>query len=127
MIILSNLSEKSQLPSFFGMAFQLIFILLIFALVLYLSYYFTKFIAGAKIKNMRRANMKVIETISIGFNNLHIVQVNKQYFLLSSSKEGIRMLAELDKDGIQIEDIEPSFDKYFKNKIKETKGGKYEK
>lgn len=133
MFILANISEKSQLPSFFGMAFQLIFILIIFGVVLFLSYYFTKFIAGSKIKTMKKTNMKIIETISIGFNNVHIIQVNNQYFLISSSKEGIRMLSKIDGEGLKIEEepnLQMPFDKYFQKyteKIKQKKGGKDEK
>lgn len=134
MIILSNLVPKSQSPNFLGMAFQLIFLIIIFIVVIFLAYYSTKFIAGAKLKNMTKNNMKIIETISIGFNHLHIIQVNNQYFLISSSKEGIRMLAEIDgKDLILLDNQSTSlpFEKYLKQyfdniKTKHKKGGKYE-
>lgn len=135
MIICSNLLPKSQSPNFLGMAFQLIFLIIIFIVVIFLAYYSTKFIAGAKIKNMARNNMKIIETISIGFNHLHIIQVNNQYFLISSSKEGIRMLSEIDgKDLILNNNQNTSlpFEKHLKQyfdsiKTKDKKGGKYEK
>ncbi len=134
MIILSNLVPKSQSPNFLGMAFQLIFLIIIFIVVIFLAYYSTKFIAGAKLKNMTKKNMKIIETISIGFNHLHIIQVNNQYFLISSSKEGIRMLAEIDGKDLTLVDnqsVSLPFEKYLKQyfdniKTKNKKGGKYE-
>ncbi|WP_250278431.1 flagellar biosynthetic protein FliO [[Clostridium] colinum] len=134
MILLSSITQKSQPLNFLGMAFQLIFLILIFIFVIFLAYYSTKFIANAKIKNMTKNNMKIIETISIGFNYVHIIQVNKQYFLISSSKEGIRILTEIDgKDLIINENNSQSlpFEKYLKQyfnntKEKGKKGGKYE-
>ena len=132
MIILSNIVQKSQSTSFLEMAFQLIFIIFIFVVVVFLAYYSTKFIAGAKIKTMSKNNMKVIETISIGLHHIHIVKVNKQYFLISSSKEGIRMLSEINGYDLIIQDNtnQLPFDKQLKqyiNNIKDKKGGKYEK
>ena len=132
MIILSNIVQKSQSTSFLEMAFQLIFIIFIFVVVVFLAYYSTKFIAGAKIKTMSKNNMKVIETISIGLHHIHIVKVNKQYFLISSSKEGIRMLSEINGDDLIIQDNpnQLPFDKQLKqyiNNIKDKKGCKYEK
>ncbi len=135
MIILSNMIQKSQSLNFLGMAFQLIFLIIVFVIVILLAYYSTKFIAGTKIKNMKKNNMKIIESISIGFNHIHIIEVNKQYFLISSSKEGIRMLSEIDGNNLILSssdvDIFP-FDKCFKEylnnvKTKVKKGGKYEK
>ncbi len=135
MIILANIAQKSQSTSFLEMAFQLIFLIFVFVVVIFLAYYSTKFIAGAKIKNMSKLNMKVIETISIGFHHIHIIQVNKQYFLISSSKEGIRMLSEINGDDLIINDnnninqlpFEKQLKQYINNiKSKDKKGGKYE-
>lgn len=134
MIILSNIT-KSQSLNFLGMAFQLILLIIIFIFVIFLAYYSTKFIASFKIKNMTKNNMKILETISIGYNNIHIIQVNKQYFLISSSKEGVRMLSEIDgsdliftQDNLQHIPFEKHFKQHFKkSKTEEKEGGKYEK
>ena len=134
MVLLSNVIQKSQTPNFLEMAFQLIFLIFVFVVIIFLAYYSTKFIAGSKIKNMSKNNMKVIETISIGFNHIHIIQVNKQYFLISSSKEGIRMLSEINGDDLIInQDNVPTlpFEKHLKQylnniRTKYKKGGKYE-
>ena len=134
MVLLSNVIQKSQTPNFLEMAFQLIFLIFVFVAIIFLAYYSTKFIAGSKIKNMSKNNMKVIETISIGFNHIHIIQVNKQYFLISSSKDGIRMLSEINGDDLIInQDNIPTlpFEKHLKQylnniRTKDKKGGKYE-
>ncbi len=134
MIILANIAGKSQSTSFLEMAFQLIFLIFVFVVIIFLAYYSTKFIAGAKIKTMTKNNMKVIETISIGLHHIHIIKVNKQYFLVSSSKEGIRMLSEISGEDLIITDnnnelpFEKQLKQYINNmKSKDKKGGKYEK
>lgn len=134
MIILTTIEVENNSSSFLGLGWQLLSIILVFAFVLLLAYYSTRFVAGAKIKNMKKTNMKVVETISLGLNHIHIIKVGKQHFIISQSKEGIRMLSEIDGEELIINDeIElPSFKKYLKkqmNNVKSNtkKGDKYEK
>lgn len=127
MVILSNVVQKSQSPNFLGMAFQLIFLIIIFLVIIFLAYYSTKFIAGTKIKNMQKNNMKILETISIGFNHIHIIQVNNQYFLISSSKEGIRLLSQINGEDLiipQQDNTNLNFEKYFKEYVTKFKNKK---
>lgn len=134
-ILLTKANGLNSAFSYVGMFFQLVFLIFVFLLVIFLAYYTTKIFAGAKMKTMRNSNMKIIETISIGFNNLHILQINEKYFLISSSKEGIKYLKELDNNDIIIEDkevilttFEENFKSYLKKIItKEKTGGKDEK
>lgn len=134
-ILLTKTNGASSFFSYVGMFFQLIFLIFAFLVILFLAYYTTKIFAGAKMKTMKNNNMKIVETISIGFNNLHILQINEKYYLISSSKEGIRYLKELDKEEIVIENKELSlipFEENFKSylekfKTKEKPGGKNEK
>ena len=121
MIILANIAGKSQSTSFLEMAFQLIFLIFVFVVIIFLAYYSTKFIAGAKIKTMTKSNMKVIETISIGLHHIHIIK-------------GIRMLSEISGEDLIITDnnnelpFEKQLKQYINNmKSKDKKGGKYEK
>lgn len=79
---------------------QLLSFILIFAFILILAYYFTKFLAGYKIKSMKKQNINVIETISIGNANIHIIKACGEFFLISSSKEGIRFLTKVDGENI---------------------------
>lgn len=134
-ILFTKTNGVSSVFSYAEMFFQLIFLIFAFLFVLFLAYYTTKIFAGAKMKTMKNNNMKIVETISIGFNNLHILQINEKYYLISSSKEGIRYLKELDKEEIIIENkdiplvpFEEKFKSYLeKFKTKEKTGGKDEK
>lgn len=119
-----------------GSFFQIIFLLFVFVVILILTYYTTKLFANSKIKSMKKTNMSIIETISIGFNHIHILKVSERYFLISSSKDGIKLLSELDENvkiitnsdnntGLPFEEsLKNCFDKL---KSKGKSGGKYEK
>lgn len=134
-IVLLNMTNPNTSSQYLGMLFQLIFLIVVFVIVIFLAYYSTKFIAGAKMKTMKNSNMKIIETISVGFNNLHILNINDKYYLISSSREGIKYLTELNKDDIIISDknfnsksLENNFKSYLeKFKSKSNLGGKNEK
>lgn len=80
---------------------ELIFLILIFCVVLALAYYSTRLIAGAKLKNMKKGNMQIVETIAIGTSHLHILKVYERYFLITSQKDGIRILSEIDYPKVQ--------------------------
>lgn len=110
-----------------GNILQIMFLIIMFCVIIFLTYYSTKLIAGAKIKSMKNTNMEIIETITIGFGHIHIVKANKQYFLISQTKAEIRILSEIDGEGLKIkEKIQHiPFEKYFKNSMK--KGEKDEK
>lgn len=115
-----------------GIFFQILSIFFIFLFVIFLAYISTKIIAGSKIKTMKGKNMQIIETISLGFNNLHILKINEKFYLISSSKEGIRYLTELNREDLSLENFENtlSFEEnlkiYLKN-VKDKIGGKNEK
>lgn len=76
--------------------------------------------------------MQIIETISLGFNSLHILKINEKFYLIGSSKDGIRYLTELDKEDISLENFinKISFEENLKIYLKNAKdklGGKNEK
>ena len=134
-ILFTKISGESSAFSYLEMFFQLISLIVIFLIVIFLAYNTTKIFANTKTKSMKNNNMKIIETISIGFNHLHILQINQKFYLISSSKEGIKYLAELDKSDIIIQEHSnslPNFEVNFKSyleklKTKEKTGGKNEK
>lgn len=137
MFILYNLSDTgftTSTVSTFEIILQLLFIVFIFALILFLATFSTRIIGGNKMKTMRNNNMKVMETISLGTNYLHIVKVAEQYFLVSSSKEGVGMMTELKSEGLNFEENFEifSFEERLKNciqnfKAKDKIGGENEK
>ncbi|MFI3230414.1 MAG: flagellar biosynthetic protein FliO [bacterium] len=120
MFILANdlLLQEASNSSSISMVGSFLSLILIFIFVLVLAFYTTKFIGSSKAKMMSKGNIKFIETVSVGgISQLHIIKVGSQYFLISSSKDGIRMLSEISGDEL----ITQNFDKYLKNSDSDIK------
>ena len=90
-----NLLLSSSLDSFF----KLISVLLIFVLVLVLTYVTTYWIGNVQKKKFSNKNLKVIETISVGSNKyISIVEVGTVYLVVSIGKDEVYMLTRLSRD-----------------------------
>lgn len=90
-----NLLLSSSLDSFF----KLISVLLIFVLVLVLTYVTTYWIGNVQKKKFSNKNLKVIETISVGSNKyISIVEVGTVYLVVSIGKDEVHMLTRLSRD-----------------------------
>lgn len=129
MILFTLIPNKTSFGSIF---LQLLSLIIIFLIIVFMAYYVTKTFANTKLNSMKNNNMKIIETISIGFNNLHILKINEDYYLISSSKEGIRYLTMLNKESISELPLQENlsntnFKNYINKFIKTNDGGKNEK
>lgn len=113
MFILASLLEDTSPSGSINMMAEFLSLILIFIFILILAFYTTKFVGTSKSKMMSKGNIKFIETTSVGLNQMHIIKVGNQYFLISSSKDGIRMLSELSGEDLITQD----FEKYLDNKI----------
>ena len=111
--------------STFRMIAQLFFILIVFAIIIVLAIYVTKLVGGAKYTHRGNDNLKLMDSISLGFQNgIHLLKVGKKYVLLGITKDRITFLCELneneiDEAGIEAED-KPSFETYL-NRIMNKK------
>ena len=90
-----NLLLSSSLDSFF----KLISVLLIFVLVLVLTYVTTYWMGNLQKKKFSNKNLKVIETISVGSNKyISIVEVGTVYLVVSIGKDDVHMLTAVCRD-----------------------------
>lgn len=79
--------------------FQLVGILLVFLLVLALTYLVTKWIAGYQQGITANKNIRVIETFRVSSNKfIQIVQIGKKYLAISVCKDTVNVLAELTEE-----------------------------
>lgn len=122
MFVLYSLTEANSL-SMFDVMLQFLFVAVIFIFILFMAIITTRLVGGGKMKTMKNNNMKVMETIAIGTNYLHIVKVSEQYFLVSSSKEGIRMMSELELEEFNFGENQETFqfEKHLKSYINNFK------
>jgi len=116
---MDGLYESNGFMSFLKM----IYILIVFFIVLGISYYFSRFI-GRRASGKNRF-MKLIETLSLGNDkHLHIIKVCNEYYLISSSQKGICLVDKLAdesfKEQITNDDSYGDFDSYLDNAYDNT-------
>lgn len=97
---------------------KVIYIIVIFFIVLVISYYFSKFIGKRAIG--KNKHMKLIETLSFGNDrHLHIVKVCDEFYLISDSQKGMCLVDKLTdeklKDQLVNNDGFSDFDSYLNN------------
>lgn len=81
-------------------------IILAFAVVIAILLLTTKYLAY-KTKTLQKGNyMHIVETLSLGVNNrLHLIKVDKEFFIISSSNKNIEFLARVNIEDYQEEEI----------------------
>ena len=111
---------------------QFFYIILIFAAIILMAYFVTKWIAGAKMGNKTgKGNIKLMESYPITMQaSLQLLKVGRKYLLVGVTKDRLCLLTELNEEDIQIESqsaqvlpFESILKRYvpsFTNKIKDS-------
>lgn len=99
---------------------QFFTVLLIFAGVLALTYFTTRFVAGYQKSKMSSGNINVLETFRISNNKyIQIVRVGDKVFAVAFAKDSVTLLGELNEDSLSFpesgEDFSMDFKEVFKN------------
>lgn len=95
-ILSANLSGENNV-------FQLIGLLIVFILILVVTYYTTRFVAGVKTGVTKNSNFKVLETYRLSQNKyLQLIQIGTKYFVIAVSKDNVNFLAELNENDIYL-------------------------
>lgn len=102
---------------------ELVFLLILFALILAACVVTTRFVAGRQMQRSKNSNFKPLETYQIAQNRyLQLVQVGTRYFVISVTKENVSFIAEMKEDEITIrEDSGLGMQKSFKDILSEFK------
>lgn len=78
---------------------QLVSVLLVFVLVLTITYFVTRWIAGYQKVRMKCKNLQMIETIPVGNNKMIcLIKAGVQYLVVSVGKDEIHLLTSLRED-----------------------------
>ena len=84
---------------------QLLFVLVIFAGVLFVTYLVTKWISGYQKGAQAGSNVKIIETVPISNGKyIQIVRIGDRYVALGVWKDGIVNLCEVDEQTLIMDD-----------------------
>ncbi len=90
-----NILLASSLDSFI----QLVGVLLIFAFVLVITYFTTKWMGGYQKAHIHNKNLQIVETIRVGNNKMiTIVAAGKKYLVVAIGKDEVQMLTELSEE-----------------------------
>lgn len=93
---------------------QLLNVLLIFVVVLGLTYFTTRWIAGFQKTQMHNKNLQIIETLKITQNKyIQIVRAGEVYLVIAISKDQVTLLAKLKDDELDKLDMESLENKDF--------------
>ena len=84
---------------------QLITTLLIFAFVLFITFWTSKFIAGYEKQKMMTGNMEVVETLRIAPGKyLQVVRAGQQYFVIALGKDTVSFIAQLSPEELNLKE-----------------------
>ena len=110
---------------------MIFFTFLAVVLILFLSYWFTKYIGVRAMKNRNSRHMQIVDRLSISQDkSILVLKVEKNYYLLSLSQSGLSLIKELeniDEDAFQDmpemqgkmeHDFKEVLSQYFTNKKK---------
>lgn len=125
-----SVNTSSTQGSAFAMVAQLFFILVVFIAVVALAIFTTKWIAKSKYSAKGSGNLKIVESMSMGYQGgIHLLKCGKKYILLGIVKDRITVLSELEEDQIETYENEsvPAkkvFERYLTNFLQKNGNGK---
>ena len=98
------LTESGQLDSFV----QFVTVLLLFLMVLLITYGVTRWISRIQKTQMMGRNMEMVDTMRISSSKyLQIVRAGDKYFVVAVCKDTVTMLTEISKESLVLETGEP--------------------
>lgn len=93
------------MPNMWNYFFGLFYFLILFAAILFLAYVSTKFLGVKVSRGMKGKYIKVVDSITLGFDKqVYLVKVGDQLLLISSSNKNIRFITHLDKNLITLDE-----------------------
>ena len=97
-------------------------LLLIFAFVIAVCYFTTRYIANIQRGRINSSSIKIIETMRIATNKyLQIINVGSKYFLIAVCKDTITYISELESDDISAAAANPQEIPGFKDILEKAK------
>lgn len=78
---------------------QLISVLVVFVLVLLLTWFVARWIAGYQKIQMQNQNLRIVETLKLSMNSyIQIIEIGDVYLVIAVSKDHVEKLTELSKE-----------------------------
>lgn len=107
MIIATNLGLKGVT--------QLLTLIVVFIIVLFITYYTTRFIGNYQRSNQIGSNIEPIEAYRISNTKyIQIVRIGNKYVAIAVCKDNISYICDVDKEDIVFKDYEPASEPFAK-------------
>lgn len=114
-MLLSAKSSINAIAEFFT-------VLLIFLIILAITYFATRWIANFQKERINSTNIHVIETYKISNNKyLQIIQTGKTYFVIAVCKDTVTYLTQIPEEDLEIKPDEPIEPVNFKEILEKAK------
>ncbi len=83
---------------------QLLTLLVIFAFVLAITYFTTRYVANYQKGKMSDSNIKLLEAARLSQNKyIQLVQIGKKYYALAISKDNVTVISEVPEEELKLE------------------------
>lgn len=91
---------------------SLLGVIVVFVLVLALSYITTKWLGGSGLLMQRSKNISIVESYKLGPNTyIQLVKIGKKYFALGTGKDTVEYLSEIAEEDLDLEQYQRLVDK----------------
>lgn len=95
---------------------QVLALIVAFVIILFLTYYVTKWIAKSGAIPLKTQNIRVVETFKIAPNKyIQIIQLGSRYYAIGVSKENITFLTSLEEEQLDLVETSTSQQMSFKD------------
>lgn len=114
----------------FDSVLELIGLIILFVIIIFATYYTTRFIGNFQNNQMKKSNFKVIESYRISQGKyLQIIKVSSKYFVIALGKDEITFITQLEEDEILLKDDmafkDSKFSEYLSNFMSRKKDGNH--
>ena len=100
---------------------QFITVLLLFAFVLFITYFTTRFVGNCQKERLSGSNVNIVETQRIAPNKyIQIVKIADRYFAIAVCKDSVTVISEIAEDSLNLSE-EPREKVSFKEILKRAK------
>ena len=110
----------------FNSFMQFLVVLFLFVVVLGITLWTTRWIAGYQKEKMSGSNMEIVDTMRLSSNQyIQIVRIGGEYIAIAVSKDSVTKLAEIPSEQIILRQHSEGETLSFKELFEKTKGSKF--
>lgn len=110
----------------FNSFMQFLVVLFLFVVVLGITLWTTRWIAGYQKEKMSGSNMEIVDTMRLSSNQyIQIVRIGGEYIAIAVSKDSVTKLAEIPSEQIILRQPSEGETLSFKELFEKTKGSKF--